>query len=101
MWHEEGSRRRREPHSGVFLGKKQRFTSFYGHQCRSMLPSPWEWSNASDPPAGGPDTLARRRLGGRATRRARALYLVNHIEMLLVVLIVFVASFMARGIGMR
>jgi putative membrane protein len=35
------------------------------------------------------------------TRRARALYLVNHIEMALVVLIVFVASFMARGFGMR
>lgn len=35
------------------------------------------------------------------TARARARYLVNHVEMLLVVLIVFVASFMARGIGMR
>ena len=59
-------------------------------------PSPWEWSNASDSRAGGPDTLARRRQVG-----ARARYLVNHVEMLLVVLIVFVASFMARGIGMR
>jgi len=35
------------------------------------------------------------------TSRARALYLVNHVEMGLVVLIVFVASFMARGFGMR
>ena len=35
------------------------------------------------------------------TSRARALYLVNHVEMALVVLIVFVASFMARGIGVR
>jgi len=35
------------------------------------------------------------------TSRARALYLVNHVEMGLVVLIVFVASFMARGVGMR
>ena len=35
------------------------------------------------------------------TSRARALYLVNHVEMALVVLIVFVASFMARGFGMR
>ena len=35
------------------------------------------------------------------TSRARALYLVNHIEMALVVLIVFVASFMARGFGIR
>jgi putative membrane protein len=35
------------------------------------------------------------------TSQARALYLVNHVEMALVVLIVFVASFMARGFGMR
>ena len=35
------------------------------------------------------------------TSRAGALYLVNHIEMGLVVVIVFVASFMARGFGMR
>ena len=35
------------------------------------------------------------------TSGARALYLVNHVEMGLVVLIVFVASFMARGFGMR
>ncbi len=35
------------------------------------------------------------------TSRARALYVVNHVEMALVVLIVFVASFMARGFGMR
>ena len=33
------------------------------------------------------------------TSRARELYLVNHIEMALVVLMVFVASLMARGIG--
>ena len=31
--------------------------------------------------------------------RARELYIVNHIEMALVVLMVFVASFMARGLG--
>jgi putative membrane protein len=35
------------------------------------------------------------------TSRARALYLVSHVEMALVVVIVFVASFMARGFGMR
>jgi putative membrane protein len=35
------------------------------------------------------------------TSQARALYLVNHVEMGLVVLIVFVASFIARGFGMR
>ena len=33
--------------------------------------------------------------------RARALYVVNHVEMVLVVVIVFVASFMARGFGSR
>ena len=33
------------------------------------------------------------------TTSARALYLVNHIEMAFVVLMVFVASFMARGLG--
>jgi len=33
------------------------------------------------------------------TSHARALYLVYHVELALVVLIVFVASFMARGFG--
>jgi putative membrane protein len=33
--------------------------------------------------------------------RARALYAVTHAEMALVVLIVFVAAFMARGFGLR
>jgi putative membrane protein len=46
-----------------------------------------------------------RRMRGRGqapdTSGARTLYLVNHIEMALVVVIVFVASFMARGFGMR
>jgi putative membrane protein len=35
------------------------------------------------------------------TRAARALFLVNHVEMALVILMVFVASFMARGFGFR
>ncbi|HEV8441765.1 MAG TPA: DUF2214 family protein [Methylomirabilota bacterium] len=35
------------------------------------------------------------------TSRAGALYLINHVEMALVVVIVFVASFMARGFGMK
>jgi putative membrane protein len=35
------------------------------------------------------------------TSRARALYVINHVEMGLVVLIAFVASFMARGFGLR
>ena len=35
------------------------------------------------------------------TSRARALYPINHVEMALMVVIVFVASFMARGFGIR
>ena len=35
------------------------------------------------------------------TSRARALYVVTHVEMALVVIIVFVAAFMARGFGVR
>ena len=35
------------------------------------------------------------------TSRARTLYVINHVEMILVVGIVFVASFMARGFGAR
>ena len=41
--------------------------------------------------------------GGRApdTSSARALFHLNHVELALVVIIVFVASFMARGFGLR
>ena len=35
------------------------------------------------------------------TSLARALYRLNHVELALVVVIVFVASFMARGFGLR
>jgi putative membrane protein len=35
------------------------------------------------------------------TSAARALYHVNHVELALVVVMVFVASFMARGFGLR
>lgn len=35
------------------------------------------------------------------TGRARTFYLLNHVEMGLIVVIVFVASFMARGFGAR
>jgi putative membrane protein len=35
------------------------------------------------------------------TSRARALYVVDHVQMALVVVIVFVAAFMARGFGAR
>ncbi|HEY7363337.1 MAG TPA: DUF2214 family protein [Methylomirabilota bacterium] len=39
---------------------------------------------------------------GRApnTSSAAALYIINHVELVLVVIIVFVASFMARGFGL-
>ena len=43
--------------------------------------------------------IARKRGVRPDTSRARALYHINHIELALVVLIVFVASFMARGFG--
>jgi putative membrane protein len=39
--------------------------------------------------------------GAPDTSRARALYQVNHLQMVVVVLMVFVASFMARGFGHR
>ena len=43
---------------------------------------------------------SERRHGRRPdTIHARALYVVNHIQLALVVVIVFVASFMARGFG--
>ena len=35
------------------------------------------------------------------TSHVRALYLVNHIEMALIVVMVFIAAFMARGFGVR
>jgi putative membrane protein len=42
------------------------------------------------------------RAGGTVdTSGARALYHVNHVELALVVVMVFVASFMARGFGLR
>jgi putative membrane protein len=45
---------------------------------------------------------AERRRGRRPdTTQARALYAVTHVELALVVLMVFVASFMARGFGLR
>lgn len=45
---------------------------------------------------------AERRRGRRPdTTRARALYAVTHVELALVVLMVFVASVMARGFGLR
>ena len=48
-------------------------------------------------PAGASPAVAGS--GRSIPRRARALYVVNHVQMALVVVIVFVASFMARGIG--
>ncbi len=43
----------------------------------------------------------RRRAERLDTAPARALFVVNHVQMALVVAIVFVASFMARGFGLR
>jgi putative membrane protein len=42
-----------------------------------------------------------RRGGAPDTSSARTLYQVNHLELVLVVVIVFVAAFMARGFGVR
>ncbi len=42
-----------------------------------------------------------RRGGTPDTRRARPLWIVNHVEMVLAIVMVFVASFMARGFGLR
>jgi len=44
---------------------------------------------------------ALRRGGAPDVSAARALYGVNHVEMVIVVVMVFVASFMARGFGLR
>jgi putative membrane protein len=44
---------------------------------------------------------AVRQGGAVDTSVARALYQVNHVELALVVVVVFVASFMARGFGLR
>jgi putative membrane protein len=44
----------------------------------------------------------RVRRGGRLdTKRARPLWIVNHVEMVLVIVMVFVASLMARGFGLH
>jgi putative membrane protein len=45
--------------------------------------------------------IALRRGERPVTSSVRALYVVNHVEMMLVVVIVFVAAFMARGFGVR
>ena len=44
---------------------------------------------------------ARGRGQAPETTGARALYVVNHVQMALVVIMIFVASFMARGFGAR
>jgi putative membrane protein len=43
----------------------------------------------------------RRRGRPPDTSRARTFYAINHAQLALVVVIVFVASFMARGFGLR
>jgi uncharacterized membrane protein len=44
---------------------------------------------------------ARRQGLAPDTAGARTLYILNHVQMVLVVLMVFVASFVARGFGAR
>jgi putative membrane protein len=44
---------------------------------------------------------ALRRFGAPDTSTARTVYHVNHLELAIVVVMVFVASFMARGFGLR
>ena len=45
--------------------------------------------------------ISLRRGGLPDTGAARGLYLINHVEMAVVVVMVFVAAFMARGFGVR
>jgi putative membrane protein len=45
--------------------------------------------------------IAVQRGGVPDTRQARSLWIVNHVEMILGLVMVFVASFMARGFGLR
>jgi putative membrane protein len=45
--------------------------------------------------------IERRRGRTPDTSRARAFYVLNHAQLAIVVVIVFVASFMARGVGLR
>jgi putative membrane protein len=42
-----------------------------------------------------------RRGGSPPTERARQLWVVNHVQLVLAIVMVFVASFMARGFGLR
>jgi putative membrane protein len=45
--------------------------------------------------------IAVQRGGAPDTRPARALWVVNHVELLLAIAMVFAATFMARGFGLR
>jgi putative membrane protein len=74
--------------SPLFWLKMALFVAVVGLEVRPML-ALMRWRSALR--AGGtPDTST-----------APALYRVNHVELALVVVMVFVASFMARGIGLR
>jgi putative membrane protein len=75
-------------HSSLFWLKMALFAAVVVLEIRPMLTF-IGWRRATGR-GGRPDTSA-----------ARALYVINHIEMALVVVIVFVASFMARGFGLR
>jgi putative membrane protein len=74
--------------SWLFLGKMALFVLIVLLELRPML-TLMRWRSLV-------------RAGGAVdTSAARALYQVNHVELALVVVMVFVASFMARGFGLR
>jgi putative membrane protein len=74
--------------SWLFLGKMALFVLIVLLELRPML-TLMRWRSLV-------------RAGGAVdTSAARALYRVNHVELALVVVMVFVASFMARGFGLR
>jgi len=74
--------------SWLFLTKMGLFVLIVALEIRPMV-TLIRW-RAATRGAGTPDTSA-----------ARSLYHLNHVELALVVVMVFVASFMARGYGLR
>ncbi len=74
--------------SWLFVVKMGLFLLIVGLEIRPMM-TLMRW-RAAVRGGGTPDTSA-----------ARALFTVNHVQLALVVVMVFVASFMARGFGLR
>ena len=97
-------RRENEPRHGSFAeDEKARHRGVRASLCGPMTRPPRPPSTVSGRARsdGDPHTRALGRGGRPDTSAARGLYLVNHVEMALVVLMVFVAAFMARGFGVR